>query len=380
VTHRRSRRSSDAAGTPGTAVAAGRRARRSDRPARTVFAASLTLFGVCVAVTTLVGTPWVVFAPGPVVDTLGRVGGRQVVAVTGRPTYPSASRLDLTTVSTTLPGTTVDLWQAAAAWWDPHEDLEPDRLVYPASQTAAQAAAEGQQQMAGAQSSAVVAAARELGLPIRAQVGSVAAGSPAAGRLRAGDVLLAVDGTPAGSSAAVVRVVRRLRPGAVVELQLLRGGTQRAVAVRAAHGPGGDSGVPTTSPYLGVGLQDAAPSVTADIDLGQQIGGPSAGTMFALAIVDRLTPGSLAGTAHVAGTGTITGDGTVGVIGGVRQKIAGARAAGATFFLVPSGNCAEAATAAVPGIRLVRVATLAGAVAALHVIAAGSGTLPGCTS
>lgn len=380
MTRRPSGRSSDTADTRGTGVPGGRRSPRPGRPARTVFAASLTLFGVCVAVTTLVGTPWVVFAPGPVVDTLGRVGGRQVVAVSGRPTYPSASRLDLTTVSTTLPGSTVDLWQGAAAWWDPHEDLEPHRLVYPASQTAAQAAVEGQQQMAGAQSSAVVAAARELGLPIRAQVGSVAPGSPAAGRLSAGDVVLAVDGAPAGSSGAVVRVVRRLRPGAVVDLRVLRGGTQRAVALRAAHGPGGDSGVPTTSPYLGVGLQDAAPSVTADIDLGQQIGGPSAGTMFALAIVDRLTPGSLAGTAHVAGTGTITGDGTVGVIGGVRQKIAGARAAGATFFLVPSGNCAEAATAGVPGIRLVRISTLAGAVAALRVVSGSAGVLPGCTS
>lgn len=344
-----------------------------------MFTAALVLFAGCVALTSLVGTPWVVFAPGPVVDTLGTVGGRQVVAVSGRPTYPTSSQIDLTTVSTSLAGSTVDLWQAAAAWLDPHQDLEPHGLIYPDAQTESEAAAQGQQQMAGAQSSAVLAAARQLRLPLAAQIGSIVDGSPADGRLATGDLVLAVDGTTTADAEAVVTAVRALQPGASIRLTVRRGTVRRTVVVVAGKGPGGASGVPATSPYLGVGLQDTAPSITADIDLGQQIGGPSAGTMFALAIVDRLTPGSLAGTAHVAGTGTISADGTVGVIGGIRQKIAGARRAGATVFLAPAGNCAQAVTADVAGIRVVRIATLAGAVTALEDLAAGrTSVLPSC--
>lgn len=362
------------------AGAAGDPAGRWSGPVRPVLVCGLLVVAVCVAVASLVGTPWVVFSPGPVVNTLGTVGGTQVVSVTGRTTYPSQSVLDMTTVTTTLPGTTVDIWEDLAAWVDPHRDLEPHGLIYPNAQTDTQAAQEGQQQMAGAQSSAVVAAARQLHLPLEAQVASVTDGAPAAGRLQPGDIVLDVDGRSTTDAAAVITAVRALKPGAVVRLQVRRGGVVRTVEVTAGHGPGGDSGVATTSPYLGVGLQDATAAVTANVDLGQQIGGPSAGTMFALAIVDKLTPGSLAGRAHVAGTGTIDPGGNVGVIGGIRQKIAGARDSGATIFLAPAGNCDQAVTADVSGIRIVRISTLAGAVAALEAVAAGQlSALPRCT-
>jgi PDZ domain-containing protein len=358
-------------------TAAGSTGRRS---ARRVAVAGGLVFAVCLAVTAVLGTPWVVFSPGPVVNTLGTVGGREVVAVSGRATYPSSSVLDMVTVTTTLPGTTVDLWEDLAAWVDPHRDLEPHGLIYPDAQTDSQAATEGEQEMAGAQSSAVLAAAVELHLPLEAQIGSVTNGAPAAGRLEPGDIVLAVDGTTTASADAVVAAVHRLRPGAVVALRVRRGGSVRTVDVTAGHGPGGNSGVPTTSPYLGIGLQDATAAVTANIDLGQQIGGPSAGTMFALAIVDKLTPGSLAGHTHIAGTGTIADDGAVGVIGGIRQKIAGARDAGATVFLAPAGNCAQAVTADVSGIRIVKISTLSGAVTALKDIAAGKlSKLPTCS-
>ena len=355
--------------------------REPTRPSRAVLFAALVVVAVCAGLTSAIGTPWVVFSPGPVVDTLGTVGGKPVVSVSGRPTYPSSSTLDLTTVDTTLPTSTVDVWQAVAAWFDPHQDLEPHGLIYPGAQTDQQAAQAGAQEMAGAQSSAVVAAARQLRLPIAAQVASVVNGSPADGRLKPGDLLVAVDGHTTGSAAAVVTSVRALKPGDRLVLTISRGGRRLTVTVTAGHGPGGDSGVPATSPYLGIGLQDTAPTVVAQISLGQQIGGPSAGTMFALAIVDKLTPGSLAGNAHVAGTGTIADDGTVGVIGGIRQKIAGARAGGATFFLAPAGNCSQAVTAGVGGIRIVRISTLAGAVAALQDIAARDlSALPTCAS
>ena len=104
-------------------------------------------------------------------------------------------------------------------------------------------------------------------------------------------------------------------------------------------------------------------------NVGQQVGGPSAGAMFALAIYDRLTPGSLTGGRVVAGTGEIAPDGTVGPIGGIRQKIAGAADDGAKVFLVPAANCAEAADGDDHGMRLVEVSKLDDAIGSLEKLA-----------
>jgi PDZ domain-containing protein len=110
--------------------------------------------------------------------------------------------------------------------------------------------------------------------------------------------------------------------------------------------------------------------VRADIRL-DEIGGPSAGLMFALGIVDKASPEDLTGGRVIAGTGTIDDAGTVGPIGGIPQKLLGAGAAGATFFLVPDANCAEAVRNAVPGLATIAVGTLAEAVAALRTLAGG---------
>jgi PDZ domain-containing protein len=120
--------------------------------------------------------------------------------------------------------------------------------------------------------------------------------------------------------------------------------------------------------------------VKVTINLGQDIGGPSAGTAFALAIYDKLTPGPLLDGKHVAGTGTIDALGQVGAIGGIQQKIAGAKNDGATVFLVPAPNCAAALHADVKGIQLVKITTLTDAIAALQAVTSGKGTVPACTS
>jgi len=107
------------------------------------------------------------------------------------------------------------------------------------------------------------------------------------------------------------------------------------------------------------------------------IGGPSAGMMFVLGIVNKLTPGNLTGGRFVGGTGEIFANGSVGAIGGIQQKMAGARQAGATLFLTPAANCADTAGAVPAGMRLVKVRNLAGAVNALHALAAGQ-SVPSC--
>ncbi len=112
------------------------------------------------------------------------------------------------------------------------------------------------------------------------------------------------------------------------------------------------------------------PPFTLEIKL-DEIGGPSAGLMFTLGIIDKLTPEDLTGGKVVAGTGTIDGDGNVGEIGGIPQKLVGAKRAGAQVFLVPEGNCEEAKQNAVDGLPMYRVATLDDALSALEAMRAG---------
>jgi PDZ domain-containing protein len=99
--------------------------------------------------------------------------------------------------------------------------------------------------------------------------------------------------------------------------------------------------------------------------------------MFALAIIDKLTPANLTGGKFIAGTGEIEVGGAVDPIGGIQQKMAAARAAGATVFLAPAGNCADTSGAVPAGLRVIKVSTLHGAIAALRALKAGK-PVPAC--
>ena len=128
---------------------------------------------------------------------------------------------------------------------------------------------------------------------------------------------------------------------------------------------------------LGIAVVDApwAP-FTIDFNLAN-VGGPSAGLVFSLAVIDKLTTGDLSGDKFVAGTGTIDAEGKVGPIGGISHKIVAAHDAGASVFLVPAANCDEAKSAGESGIDLVKVENLGGAVDALKSLSAG-GEAPRC--
>ena len=154
-----------------------------------------------------------------------------------------------------------------------------------------------------------------------------------------------------------------------------RGGQEleQRIVTRESAGPNGEKRA-----IVGIVPGERYP-FTVDIAL-EDIGGPSAGLMFALGIVDKLTPGALTDGQHIAGTGTISPDGQVGAIGGIQQKLAGAREDGASVFLTPKDNCAQAVPALPDGLRLVRVDTLATALAALETLRTGQGELPTCPS
>ena len=112
------------------------------------------------------------------------------------------------------------------------------------------------------------------------------------------------------------------------------------------------------------------------IQIGQ-IGGPSAGTMFALGIIDKISPENLTGGKFIAGTGEISANGAVSPIGGIQQKMIAARDAGATVFLAPASNCSDTRGAVPAGLRVVKVSTLSGAVSALQSIKRGK-PVPSC--
>jgi PDZ domain-containing protein len=340
-------------------------------------AVAATLLVTLVAVAFAVPMPYVVLAPGVTENTLGTRHGNPVIAVTGHPTYPTSGHLDLTTVSVTSPDYSPRLPEILQAWWSTSDIVIPRDAVYPPAQSIRQVEHQNRAEMLGSQRSAVVAGLASAGFDaLNVTVESIAKGAPANGVLRKGDVIVAVEGHRVHSTQQVVDAISSRSPGDTVTLRVERSGTPRQVTLTTQAAPGDAS-----SARIGVGLRDAyAPPFGVKIQLGQDIGGPSAGLMFSLAVYDVLTPGPLTGGRFVAGTGTIDVEGHVGVIGGIQQKMAGAYDSGARVFLAPSGDCAEAAASGVADrLELVKVTTLTSAIAALHALQTGNdAAVPRC--
>ncbi|MGW5366358.1 YlbL family protein [Actinopolymorpha pittospori] len=332
--------------------------------------ATMTLTAVLlvalVALAWLVPVPYVAMSPGPIENTLGNVDGKPIIKIDGRRTYPTTGQLDLTTVAVTSPDQKLDVAGVIAGWVDPSVAVVPRDYIYPPDQTPDQVQQQNAEQMETSQQSAIAAAMREVGVkvPAAVQVRAVVEKSPAVGRLKAADILVAVDGTKTTSAQQVVDLVGKHKPGDRIRLSVRRAGKPLDVTITTGRSPDDPNRA-----FVGVQPLDGFDfPFPVTVNLGQDIGGPSAGTMFALAIVDKLTTDNLTGGKHIAGTGTIGADGKVGPIGGIQQKIAGAKRGGATTFLVPADNCAAAAGAPTDGIRLVRVATLHDAVTALEAL------------
>lgn len=332
------------------------------------------LVGVLVVLVTgllggVVPVPFVALGPGPTFNTLGEVDGTPVVAVNGTQTYPTAGNLNMTTVSV---NDGLSLFGAVGLWVSGRYAVVPREEVFPPQKSQDQVSQENTQAFQQSESSAELAALRFLQYPTSVTVASVTNGSPSDGVLRPGDTLLAVDGRPVAVAADVAGTISGSAPGTTVTVTYRRDGVEGTAPVTLAARPDDAS-----RGLLGIGTQDT-PDVPFTVDISlQDVGGPSAGLMFSLAVVDELTPGELNGGAFVAGTGTIDDSGAVGPIGGIPFKLVAAREAGATTFLVPADNCAEALSRAPDGLRLVKVDSLASAVSALQSLDAG-GDAPGC--
>jgi len=306
--------------------------------------------------------PYVALGPGPTYDTLGMVDGRAVITIAGQDTYATGGQLNMTTVSV---GTDLSLFAALGKWLSGRYALVPREEIFPPDRTEDEVQQEQAQAFQDSEAYAETAALAYLKFPLTPIVNLVLADAPVQGQLQQGDELISVDGRAVTGAEQVREVLADTRPGQVIEIRYRRGPATSTATVTLG------SRDDRTSGFLGVELANQA-DVPFDITISlADIGGPSAGLMFALAIVDKLTPGELNGGQFVAGTGEITSEGQVGPIGGIPFKMVAAREAGATVFLVPAGNCVEARQRAPEGLRLVKVETLSSAVEALDALRAG---------
>ena len=341
-----------------------------------VLAVAAFLTVVLAGVAMLLPVPYVALLPGPTTNTLGSEGGTELIRVSGHEVYPDNGHLDLVTVSVRGgPQQGMDLIGAVHDWLDPQRAVVPEETIYPKGQTAKQAEQEGAQEMTSSQENATVAALRQLKIPvtIATVVARLTPGSPSVGKLRKGDQFVSVDGTPVTGGASLRAKVTAAKAGTPITLVVLRQGATVTETVTTGKAPDDGRAV------IGVQTTDRSHyPFTVDISL-RDVGGPSAGLMFALGIVDKLTPGSLTGGRFIAGTGTIEDDGTVGAIGGIAQKMIGAHESGATVFFSPAANCGAAKASVPSGVQLVKVKTLAQAVTALEDLDAGRvASLPRC--
>lgn len=324
------------------------------------------VFGVLM---TSVAVPYVALGPGPTFDTLGEVDGKQVVDIEGAEVHPTSGHLNMTTVSQRDDLTLV---QALVFWASGNDQLIPRDLVYPPDKSREEVEEANSRDFRESEDSAEYAALDYLKYPMAITVESIAEDGPSEGKLQAGDAIVGVNNTPVANLDEFQAILKDTKPGDTVVVDYRRKNAPAGtVEVTLGEHPNGDQG------YMGVNVLDA-PWAPFSIEFNlANIGGPSAGLMFSLAVVDKLTTGDLNGSKFVAGTGTITGDGKVGSIGGITHKIAAAADAGATVFLVPAENCDEAKTADENGIDLLKVETLGQAIDSMRTLSAG-GEPPRC--
>ncbi|WP_217999944.1 YlbL family protein [Nocardia veterana] len=310
-----------------------------------------------------VTVPFVALGPGPTFNTLGEVDGKQVVAIQGAAVDPTSGHLNMTTVSVR---DGLNIFEAFGLWADGRYGLVPRAEVYPPDVPREQVDKSNQADFKESEDNAELAALNFLKYPTKVQVRVVAADGPAKSVLQQGDELVSVTGKPVATSKDVVDAVQGAAPGTTVPMVIRRAGAEQTVEVKLGARPDDSS-----KAYLGVTPQEVpAGPLQVDFNLAD-IGGPSAGLMFSLALIDKLSPGELNGGRFVAGTGTIDPQGKVGPIGGIQYKMIAARDAGAETFLVPADNCNEARQRTPDGLTLVKVDTLSSAVQALGDINAG---------
>ncbi|GAA1604907.1 PDZ domain-containing protein [Leucobacter chromiireducens subsp. chromiireducens] len=326
---------------------------------RSRWALSIALAACIVLLAAVIPSPFTVERPGPVVNTLGeaRIDGesRPVISIPGAKTYPTTGELNLLTVSLVGSPEHPASWLALVpALVDPSQRIAPRSDFFPEGTTLEDREAQGTVQMQSSQAQAAAAAYRALGedVPVELTVAAVSEDGPAVGVLQDGDVILRAGGSPVADFAGLRDAIIAAGAGSELTLDVRRDGAEQSVVLTPAVPEGG------TDPLIGA-IISSVYDLPHEVDISlSEIGGPSAGMIFALGIVDQLTPGDMLDGRAVSGTGTVNDHGEVGPIGGLEQKMWAAERAGSDLFLMPMGNCADLPKRVPDGLQIAPVATL----------------------
>jgi Lon-like protease len=325
----------------------------------------LLLFG---ALGTTMPVPYVAQVPGPTFNTLGDIDGDPIISVEGRERNEVRGNLNLTTVGVSRKG--LSLVQAVRGWFDDEVAVVPEETVYPPDRTEEDTRRLNREAFLTSEQAAQSVALGRLGYPEKVVVQGFAEDSPSADALEEGDALEAVDGRPTPDTDALDAVLTSIPGGSEITVDYTRLGEPGTATITTG------TAVEREGSLLGITVLDQ-PSAPFDVDIQvEDVGGPSAGLMLTLGILDLVGDDDLTGGSVVAGTGTIDGEGNVGPIGGITLKMVAAADIDAELFLVPAGNCEEALGAADPGFPLARVATLDDALTALADFGAGRTPAP----
>ncbi|HJX08071.1 MAG TPA: S16 family serine protease [Actinomycetota bacterium] len=291
--------------------------------------------------------------PGPARDVLPRI------IYDGMPRYEPTGQLDLTTVRyQQLTGVT-----ALRAWLDDTEAIVKADVLYPPDVPVTVTQQRGVSQMDQSQIDATAVALHALHTYPKdhgdgALIDNVVAACPADGKLYPGDIITSVDGQPVHTAAQASKLFDKIPDDQPLHFELdVDGNSMQETFTRAPCGP-------KKQKLVGISMIDAFPiDVTYTAD---EIGGPSAGLMWALGLYELLTPDDITAGRTIAGTGEISPDGTVYPIGGIQDKVVAAQRAGAAIFLAPKDNMGDLAGVDTGDMQVISVKTFDDALRALQ--------------
>ena len=308
--------------------------------------------------------PYVIEQPGPTFNTLGTVSVAvedsdkkekvPLITIDGATTFPTEGNLNLLTVNVLgIPDALPSWGDIILAWFDSSKAVVPVDAVFPPNITNDDRQKENTALMVNSQHDAIAAALTYEGYEVVSgiEVLGFAEDSPSEGALQIGDVVTSINGFAPQSVQQLRDKLTAAGAGTIVTLTVVRDGKPVDVDIAPYKNDAGDV-------VLGIGASvayDFPFDVTIRLD---DVGGPSAGMMFALGIIDKLTPGNLNGGLNISGTGTIDNLGNVGPIGGIRQKLFGAQNTGSSLFLAPEANCDAVVGNTPAGIAVFAVGTL----------------------
>jgi len=315
-------------------------------------------------------------APGDPQNVLG-----SAIKISGTDTYPTTGKLSVTAVMITDPDSYITAFDIFYGWIDKDRAVLPRERVYPDGETAAEAVREGAAEMNSSQINATAAALSYLGyqIPSKLVVVGVSKQSNAHKVILLKDQILSIDKIKLNNTTDVLRYLEDKKADEVVSVEINRSGVGIMIKEIAL------SPRPDGSAFIGINIQEQF-DFPFDVQIKlAETGGPSGGLIFALGIVEKLTQADLIRSRNIAGTGTITTDGLVGPIGGIAEKIIGAKNDGVDLFFTPINNCQDINNPDQIGVgkggksmKIVPVATLAEAIEVLKL--PENAKLPSCKS